>query len=108
MMVYVNSAEAEHFFALLRLALGNPGAAVSDFLAHTREDWLCLQDIATRQSVLGLAYLGIGRLPVDKRPPSDILLHGIWNAPAISAASSATKLCRLWAHRFPMTAGPVF
>lgn len=88
MMVYVNSAEAEHFFALLRLALGNPGAAVSDFLAHTREDWLCLQDIATRQSVLGLAYLGIGRLPVDKRPPSDILLQWAWETEQIRGHNS--------------------
>lgn len=61
----------EKFFALLRLGLGMEGHAPSGF-SLTPEEWSVLYDMAVRQSVLGVAYAGIQRLPKDALPPMEL------------------------------------
>ena len=58
-------------FALLRLGLGTGGAA-TDVPALSAEDWERLYSMAGEQSVLGIAYAGIERLPKDAQPPMEL------------------------------------
>lgn len=61
----------EKFFALLRLGLGMKGQTPSGF-SLAPEEWPALYEMATRQSVLGVAYAGVQRLPKDARPPMEL------------------------------------
>lgn len=61
----------EKFFALLRLGLGMKGQTPSGF-SLAPEEWPALYEMATRQSVLGVAYAGIQCLPKDARPPMEL------------------------------------
>lgn len=61
----------EKFFALLRLGLGMEGQAPSGFYLAP-EEWPALYEMAVRQSVLGVAYAGVQRLPKDARPPMEL------------------------------------
>jgi hypothetical protein len=63
----------EKFFALLRIALSSSDGGLSVFPVCGEEDWLELQDIATKQGLLGVAFAGISRLPAEKRPPLGLL-----------------------------------
>ena len=63
--------QKEKFFALLRLGLGMEGQAPSG-ISLTPEEWSALYDMAVRQSVLGVAYAGIQRLPKDAQPPMEL------------------------------------
>ncbi len=58
-------------FALLRLGLGTGGAA-TDVPALSAEDWERLYSMAGEQSVLGIVYAGIERLPKDAQPPMEL------------------------------------
>lgn len=62
------------FFELLQVALGN-----RERLSHvpTPEDWMGVYDESERQAVTGILLHGIDRLPVEQRPPQDILLQWI-------------------------------
>lgn len=62
------------FFELLQVALGN-----RERLSHvpTPEDWMGVHDESERQAVTGILLHGIDRLPVEQRPPQDILLQWI-------------------------------
>lgn len=59
------------FFTLLRIGLGAAESLSSEFVLSA-EDWECLYSMATRQSVLGVAYAGVCRLPKDRRPPLEL------------------------------------
>lgn len=61
----------EKFFALLRLGLGMEGQSPSGF-SLASEEWPALYEMAVRQSVLGVAYAGVCRLPKDRRPPLEL------------------------------------
>ena len=62
------------FFELLQVALGN-----RERLSHvpTPEDWMGVYDESERQAVTGILLHGIDWLPVEQRPPQDILLQWI-------------------------------
>ena len=60
------------FFALLRYALGS--SQEFSFIPTT-EDWLRLQNLAKRQSILGLAYAGIQKLPKESQPTREVALQ---------------------------------
>ncbi|WP_170857818.1 nucleotidyltransferase family protein [Xylanibacter ruminicola] len=62
------------FFELLQVALGN-----RERLSHvpTPEDWMGVYDESEWQAVTGILLHGIDRLPVEQRPPQDILLQWI-------------------------------
>ena len=58
-------------FALLRVGLGTGGAAAA-VPALSPGDWDGLYRMAGEQSVLGIAYAGIERLPKDAQPPMEL------------------------------------
>ena len=62
------------FFELLQIALGN-WEKLSN--VPTPEDWMGVYDESERQAVTGILLHGIERLPVEQRPPQDILLQWI-------------------------------
>lgn len=59
-------------YNLLRLALG---LSQNDPLPLSKEDWLALYNLASKQSVLGLAYAGIQKLPKESQPPREVALQ---------------------------------
>ena len=65
------SNNEDALFALLRVGLGAGGAA-TDVPALSPGDWDCLYRMAGEQSVLGIAYAGIERLPKDAQPPMEL------------------------------------
>ena len=65
----------EHFFALLRIALSSSSEGLSVFPVCSPDEWLKLQELATNQGLVGIAYAGICRLPAESRPPMELLLQ---------------------------------
>lgn len=59
------------FFELIRIALGN-----SDELSHkpTDNEWKQLYDMAKKQSLVGICFAAVQRLPEDMRPPEMLYL----------------------------------
>lgn len=62
------------FFELLQVALGNREKLSN---VPTPEGWMGVYDESERQAVTGILLHGIDRLPVEQRPPQDILLQWI-------------------------------
>ena len=58
-------------FTLLRIGLGAAEPRPSE-IALSPEDWERLYSLAAEQSVLGIAYAGIERLPKDAQPPMEL------------------------------------
>lgn len=71
MDAHLSKAEMQ-FFALLRLALG--GSAES-CLAECRVDWKAVYKLAEKQSVVGLCFAGIEKLPRDRMPGMELLMQ---------------------------------
>lgn len=63
------------FFALLRMAVGT-GARLPK--APTAEEWEALLHEAKRQTLVGVLYDALDRLPAEQRPPKPVLLR--WHA----------------------------
>lgn len=59
------------FYKLLRIACGSR----ETFETVSNEEWLSIYDEATRQSLLGVVYSAICKLPQDVRPSMDILFQ---------------------------------
>ena len=59
------------FFELIRITLGN---AVS--LSHNPSDkeWKQIYDMAKKQSLVGICFAAVQRLPEDERPPEMLYL----------------------------------
>ena len=59
------------FFELIRIALGN-----ADELSHkpTDNEWKQLYDMAKKQSLVGICFAAVQRLPEDMRPPEMLYL----------------------------------
>ena len=61
----------QHLSALLRLGLGAESSSVDFPSPLELEEWTRLYSLAKQQSVLGIAFAGIERLPKEGRPPID-------------------------------------
>ena len=62
---------SEHFFELIRVALGRKdalSAALSD------DEWQQMLQMAVRQTLVGVCFTGVERLPAGQRPPQDLLM----------------------------------
>lgn len=59
------------FFELIRVALCN-----ADSLSHKPSDkeWKLLYDMAKKQSLVGICFAAVQRLPEDMRPPEMLYL----------------------------------
>lgn len=79
----------EALFAILRLALG----ASQDFLFDLdASQWRTLCSMAKQQSLMGVAYDGISKLPKEKRPPMELTLQ--WSCVAESIRGVNWKMNR--------------
>ena len=69
--------------ALLRLGLGAESSSVGFPQQLEPEEWTRLYSLAKQQSVLGIAFAGIERLPKESHPPKQILLRWATEVEAI-------------------------
>ena len=82
--------------ALLRLGLGALQADVDFPQQLEPEEWTRLYSLAKQQSVLGIAFAGVERLPKESRPPMPFLLR--W-ATEVEAIRGMNTLMNREAHR---------
>ncbi len=73
----------QHLSALLRLGLGAESSSVDFPSPLELEEWTRLYSLAKQQSVLGIAFAGIERLPKEGRPPMPFLLRWATEVEAI-------------------------
>ena len=59
------------FFELLKFSIG---AIRQEALSQTETDWEAVHEMATKQSLLGVIYQGITKLPKESRPEKKMLL----------------------------------
>lgn len=60
------------FFELIRVALGRSerlGRVLSD------DEWRNVMELAMKQTLTGVAFTGVERLPAEERPPKEVLLQ---------------------------------
>ena len=103
----------ENFFALLRLGLGTEGQAPSG-LSLTPEEWSALYEMVARQSVLGIAFAGVCKLPKDRQPPLEQAFQWAGEVETIrghnrlvnGVAARLTKLFAAEGHRSAILKGP--
>ena len=62
------------FFALIRFSIGSDAEFTH---CPTNEEWYILFDIAKRQTLLGVVFAGIERLPKEQRPPKELLMQWV-------------------------------
>lgn len=60
------------FFELLQVAIGNLDKMSAN---PTEKEWYELYSIAQKQTLLGISFLGIERLPKEQRPPKTLLMQ---------------------------------
>ena len=73
----------EHLFSLIRLAFSAGSEESANFNVETAEEWSLLYSLATKLSVVGIAYAGICKLPKDQQPPLDLAFQWASEAEAI-------------------------
>ena len=61
-----------HFFALLRASLGLP---IEDVLLSGQTDWQSVFGVAKKQTLAGVCFAGVERLPKEVLPPKTLLLQ---------------------------------
>ena len=75
-------------FEILRLALNNSGECLALTPAPSAEQWKAIYALAKQQSVLGVAYRGVEKLPAAGRPPMELLFHWAADAEAIRGVNN--------------------
>ena len=97
-MLFYKAMEKK-LFQLMRLGLDVPGAS-GDFRLDARA-WESLYTLAKRQSVLGVAFAGIEKLPRESRPPMQLIMRWATEVEAIRGMNGlmtkeAARLTRLF------------
>ena len=92
----------EGLFYLIRLALGANGYSCSSFKIETAEEWFLLYSLATKVSMVGVAYAGVCKLPKDRQPPLELVFEWASEAEAIrghnrKVNAEAARLTELFA-----------
>ena len=88
-------------FELLRLGLYTNNKGLDFSTASSSEIWLDVYALAKKQSVLGIAFAGIEKLPKESRPPVQLLLSWATEVEAIRGMNGlmnkeAARLTRLF------------
>ena len=73
----------ERLFTLIRLAFGAGEGECANFNVETAKEWSLLYSLASKLSVVGIAYAGVCKLPKDRRPPLDLAFQWASEAEAI-------------------------
>lgn len=60
------------FFELLQVAVGSRAALSAP---PTAEEWAALLAMSQKQAVVGVCFSGVERLPVEQRPPREVLMQ---------------------------------
>ena len=81
----------QNLFALLRLALGEIflQETVDNFFSFV--DWEKVYSLASKLSVVGIAYAGVCKLPKDRRPPLDLAFQWASEAEAIRGSKEISS-----------------
>ena len=92
----------EGLFYLIRLALGANCGSFSSFKIETAEEWFLLYSLATKVSMVGVAYAGVCKLPKDRQPPLELVFEWASEAEAIrghnrKVNAEAARLTELFA-----------
>ncbi len=77
-----NANIEKNLFALLRIALDSDNCVRGKWTCLSPVEWNALFELAKQQSIMGIAYRGVERLPQGSRPPMDLLFR--WAAQAES------------------------
>lgn len=90
------------YFGLLRLSLGIGDAGLPRALSD--EEWGWVYRLSVKQSLLGLLYAAVQKLPADRRPPRALLLRLAHDSMRISQVngrmnSMAARVTELFADR---------
>ncbi len=80
----VDFSRYDNFFFLLRVALGCPGASAGAFPQLSAEEWERIYNEADRQTLLGLAFDGVMKLPQELRPPMELMFQWASEAESFS------------------------
>lgn len=93
--------EHRMLFEILRLALNNSGECSALISAPSAEQWKKVYTLAKQQSVLGVAFAGIEKLPKESRPPMQLLMRWATEVEAIRGMNAlmnkeAARLTRLF------------
>ena len=93
--------EHRMFFEILRLALDNSSGCSDMSIAPDTEQWKKIYALAKQQSVLGIAFAGIEKLPKESRPPMQLLMRWATEVEAIRGMNGlmnreAARLTRLF------------
>lgn len=84
----------DFFFQLIKVSLGT-----SDNLnrAPSPEEWEGIYDEANRQTLIGVLFEGVKRLPSDQRPPRQMLMNWHSTSEMIAAQNRQMNAETLWA-----------
>ena len=98
-----------NLFTLIRLAFGAGEDESANFNVETAEEWSPLYSLASKLSVVGIAYAGVCKLPKDRRPPLDLAFQWASEAEAIRGHNrmvndEARRLTELFADKGRRTA----
>ncbi|MBQ9224672.1 MAG: nucleotidyltransferase family protein [Fibrobacter sp.] len=98
-----------NLFTLIRLAFGAGEDESANFNVETAEEWSLLYSLASKLSVVGIAYAGVCKLPKDRRPPLDLAFQWASEAEAIRGHNrmvndEARRLTELFADKGRRTA----
>ncbi len=93
--------EHRMLFGILRLALDNSGRCSGLTTVPSEEQWKKVYALAKQQSVLGVAFAGIEKLPKESRPPMQLLMRWATEVEAIRGMNGlmnkeAARLTRLF------------
>ena len=62
----------EIFFELIRVALGTQDALTA---VPSADEWRGMFDLARKQTLIGVCFTGVERLPETQRPPKELILQ---------------------------------
>ena len=79
----MSSGLEDRLFTLIRLAFGAGEGECANFNVETAKEWSLLYSLASKLSVVGIAYAGICKLPKDCQPPLNLALQWASEAEAI-------------------------
>ena len=62
----------QRFFELIRVALGTQDALTA---VPSADEWGGIYELARKQTLIGVCFSGVERLPKEQRPPKELILH---------------------------------
>lgn len=81
---------SEFLFQLIKVALGNANR-LSCFL--NEKEWECLYDAAKKQSLIGLCFMGIQKLPREQLPAMEMVMEWMGQAERIRYRNEQMNRC---------------